>query len=482
MNLQALIAVLRHHDLLISAPEAEVELSGVAVDSRQVMPGGLFVAEVGTTADGHGFVPAAVAAGAAAIVVERPTSAERPEVVVTDSRAAARVLAEAWFDTPASALRLLAVTGTNGKTTSTAMVRHLLNGAGDAGSIGTLGAFDGTGQAIASTAGMLTTPGSVDLQATLRKFVDAGVRHVVMEASSHALDQGRLDALTYAGALFTNMTREHLDYHGTMDNYLAAKLRLADLVAADGVLALNADDPAWAGLATDRRAVRWGASTDADVRVEQVVGLTAGSRFTLSGRFGTAEVAIPFPGEFNVSNAVGAAALMLGLGMPLTEVVERLAAAPQVPGRMERLIDAPVHVIRDYAHTPDAYERVFAALRPLTPGRIIVVFGCGGDRDGGKRPLMGAAAAAGADHVILTTDNPRTEDPDRIIDEIAAGMPSASYERELDRYIAIAMAVGQAGPGDVVLLLGKGHETYQIIGTEKQPFDERAIVLGLFGR
>lgn len=482
MKLQALVAVLRRHDLLVSAPDAELPVSSITVDSRGVTAGGLFVAEVGSTADGHRFVASAVEAGAAAVVVEHTMATSVPEIVVTDSRAAARLLAGEWYGHPASELRLVGVTGTNGKTTSTAMVRHLLNAEGDAGSIGTLGAFDGLGNVIPSTAGTLTTPGSVDLQATLRQFVDAGVRHVAMEASSHALDQGRLDALTYAGALFTNMTREHLDYHQTMEAYLSAKLRLADLVAVDGVLAINADDPAWNSLAADRRAVRWGAASDAELRVEQVVGLTAGSRFTLSGKFGTAEVAIPFPGEFNVSNAVGAAAVMLGLGAPLREVVERLAMAPQVPGRMERLIDAPVHVIRDYAHTPDAYERVFAALRPLTPGRIIAVFGCGGDRDGGKRPLMGAAAAAGADHVILTTDNPRTEDPDRIIDEIAAGMPAGSYERELDRYIAIAMATGQARPGDVVLLLGKGHETYQIIGTEKQPFDERAIVLGLFGR
>jgi UDP-N-acetylmuramoyl-L-alanyl-D-glutamate--2,6-diaminopimelate ligase len=482
MTLQELVAVLRRHDLLVAAPDAELTPTGIAVDSRRVTPGALFLAERGSTADGHTFVPTAIAAGAAAVVVEQHTTDAVPELIVTDGRAAARQIAEAWYDHPMAALRIAAVTGTNGKTTTTAIVRHLMNAAGDAGSIGTLGAFDGSGRAIPSTAGSLTTPGGVDLQATFRAFVDAGVRHVAMEASSHALDQGRLDAVTYAGAIFTNMTREHLDYHHTMEAYLAAKLRLADLVAADGVLAINTDDPAWESLSHDRRTVRWGRSAGADVRVEDVVGLTAGSRFRLTGRFGSADVAIPFPGEFNVSNAVGAAALLLGLGMPLAEVVARLAESPQVPGRMERLIDAPVHVIRDYAHTPDAYERVLSELRPLTPGRIIVVFGCGGDRDGGKRPLMGEVAARLADHVILTTDNPRTEDPDRIIDDIASGMPAGSYERELDRYIAIAMATGQARPGDVVLLLGKGHETYQIIGKEYQPFDERAIVLGLFGK
>lgn len=482
MTLQELVAVLRRNDLLLAAPTGDVVLTGIAVDSRRVDPGGLFIAERGSAEDGHRFVPAAVAAGAAAVVVERPTTDAVPEVLVTDGRAAASCLAEAWYQWPAESLRLVAITGTNGKSTSTALVRHLMNGGGHAGSIGTLGAFDGAGREVPSTAGLLTTPGSTDLQATLRAFVDAGVRQVAMEASSHALDQGRLDALTFAGAVFTNLTREHLDYHGTMAGYLEAKLRLADLVAPDGVLAINADDPAWGVLRGDRRTTTWGGAHDADVRVEGLVALTSGSRFVLTGRFGTADAMIPLPGEFNVSNAVGSAAVMLGLGMPFAEVVERLAQAPQVPGRMERIADAPYHVIRDYAHTPDAYERVLNTLRPLTPGRIIVVFGCGGDRDGGKRPMMGAVAARLADHVVLTSDNPRTENPDRIIDAIASGMPSGSYERELDRHVAIAMALGQARPGDVVLLLGKGHETYQVIGKTKEPFDERAIVLGLLGR
>ncbi len=482
MTLQSLVAVLRQYDLLVSAPTDDVAVHGVAVDSRRVTSGTLFVAERGSESDGHAYLAAAIAAGAVAVVVEQSAGSAVPEIVVTDGRAAARRLAEAWYQHPADALRIVAVTGTNGKTTTTALVRHLLNAEGTAGSIGTLGAFDGQGRAVTSTAGTLTTPGSVDMQATLRAMVDAGVRHVAMEASSHALDQGRLDAITYAGAIFTNLTREHLDYHHTMEAYLAAKLRLAALVAPDGTLAINADDPAWASLQHDPRAIRWGYAADADLRIEELVTLTAGSRFTLTGRFGTADVAIPLPGEFNVANAVGAAAVMLGLGMPMAAVVARLAESPQIPGRMERIVDAPFHVIRDYAHTPDAYERVLATIRPLTPGRIIVVFGCGGDRDGGKRPIMGEIAARLADHVILTSDNPRTEDPDRIIDDIAAGMPLGSYERELDRYVAIAMATGQARAGDVVLLLGKGHETYQVIGHEKEPFDERAIVLGLLGR
>ncbi|MBK7595553.1 MAG: hypothetical protein IPJ11_09990 [Gemmatimonadetes bacterium] len=331
MTLQALVAVLRQFDLLVSAPLDDPAVSGVAVDSRRVTPGTLFIAERGSDADGHAYVAAAVAAGASAVVVEHSMGITAPEIVVTDGRAAARRLAEAWYHHPAESLRIVAVTGTNGKTTTTALVRHLLNAEGTAGSIGTLGAFDGSGRAVSSTAGTLTTPGSVDMQATLRAMVDAGVRHVAMEASSHALDQGRLDAITFAGAIFTNLTREHLDYHHTMEAYLAAKLRLADLVAPDGVLAINADDPAWSSLHGDRRAVRWGHAADADVRIEELVALTAGSRFTLTGRFGTAEVAIPLPGEFNVANAVGAAAVMLGLGMPMAEVVARLASRRRFP-------------------------------------------------------------------------------------------------------------------------------------------------------
>jgi len=267
-----------------------------------------------------------------------------------------------------------------------------------------------------------------------------------------------------------------------MDAYREAKLRLATLVRSDGVLACNADDPAWASLASDPRTITWGFADDAAVRVRDVHYLTAGSRFMLDGRYGTAEVGLPLPGDFNVANAAAAAAVALGMGRPFEEVVARLESAPQVPGRMERIIDAPFHVLRDYAHTPDAVERLLRTVRAITPGRIILVFGCGGDRDRGKRAIMGELAASGADLTILTSDNPRSEDPDRIIDDIVERMPKASYQRELDRYVAIASALGQARPGDTVILMGKGHETYQHVGSVKEPFDEKAIVLGLMGR
>ena len=476
MTLQELVRVLRTHDLVVEAPTADLALGSLTVDSREVRPGALFVAVRGAVADGHAYIARAIASGAAAVVAESAAETAVPVVVVHDGRLAAQLLAEHWFGYPAHSVELFGITGTNGKTTTTALLRHLCNAHLDAGSIGTLGAFDGRGREVTSSAGSLTTPGPVDLQATLRGLVTAGVRTVVMEASSHALDQGRLDALTYQAGVFTNLTRDHLDYHGTMPAYLAAKLRLADLVAADGVLSVNADDPAWETLLRDRRTVTWGESPEAMITVSEVKCSAAGSWFRLGGRFGAQDVMLPLPGDFNVSNAVAAAAVMLGRGTSLADVVARLESAPPVAGRMELVAAAPVHVLRDYAHTPDALERALRTLRPLTPGRLIVVVGCGGDRDKGKRPMMGALAASLADLAIVTSDNPRTEDPEQIIDDMVAGMPERSYRRHADRRVAIRVALQEAVPGDTVLLAGKGHETYQVIGTEKLPFDERQIV------
>ncbi len=477
MRLQELLRVLRAHDLLVAAPPDDPALDSLTVDSREVGPGALFIAVRGVVSDGHDYVLRALDRGAAAVVVESAVEATVPVVVVHDGRRAAQRLAEHWFGYPANTLDLVGITGTNGKTTTTALLRHLCNRHGDAGSIGTLGAFDGAGHAIASSAGSLTTPGPVDLQATLRGLLEAGVRTVVMEASSHALDQGRLDALTYQAGVFTNFTRDHLDYHGTMPAYLAAKLRLADLVAADGVLSVNADAAAWSPLLGDRRTITWGESPRAMITISEVECSAADSRFRLGGRFGASDVVLPLPGDFNVSNAVAAAAVMVGRGMSLSEVTARLESAPPVPGRMEVLSADPVHVLRDYAHTPDALERALLTLRPLTSGRLIVVVGCGGDRDKGKRPMMGALAATLADLAIVTSDNPRTEDPEQIINDIVAGISGRSFLRQVDRRLAIGAAMREAVPGDTVLLAGKGHETYQVIGTEKFPFDERRIVL-----
>ena len=477
---RALLDSLRRADLLVEA-DALPEVSGVGTDSRSVTPGSLYVAVRGSQADGHRFVPDALARGAAGVVVESRQAVAAPQVVVRDGRRAALVLAREWFGDPACDLQLIGVTGTNGKTTTTALVRHLFNADASAASIGTLGAFDGRGEAVPSTAGSLTTPGPVDLQATFAALRDRGCRTVVMETSSHSLDQGRLDGLAFAAGIFTNLTRDHLDYHGTMEAYLAAKLKLATLLQVGGTEVVNIDDPAWTALPGGDRRVTFGLGPDADVRAAHLELAAAGSRFLLDGRFGRAEVALPLLGDFNVANALAAAACALALGRPIAEVAARLTSAPQVPGRMELISNRPCAVLRDYAHTPDALERALRTLRPLTPGRIIVVFGCGGDRDRGKRPIMGQLAAELADLPVVTSDNPRTENPDAIIDDVEQGMGSVARLRIADRRVAIAAALAEARTGDTLLLAGKGHETYQVIGTEKQPFDEREIVLAALG-
>jgi UDP-N-acetylmuramoyl-L-alanyl-D-glutamate--2,6-diaminopimelate ligase len=414
--------------------------------------------------------------------VERKVDASAPQVVVRDGRRSAIALARAWYHDPASTMQLFGITGTNGKTTTTNILAHLLNRHGDTGTIGTLGAFDGAREPVPSTAGSLTTPGPVDLHATFAALRDRGVRQVAMETSSHSLDQGRLDGLVFQGLVFTNLTQDHLDYHRTMEHYLAAKLRLLDLRSKDAVVALNADDPAWSVIPRSGRTVTFGVHPGADLRAVDAVADATGCRFRVEGRFGIREVQVPLPGRFNIANALGAAACALGLGIPLAEVAERLASAPQVPGRMERIAGTPCLILRDYAHTPDALQRALEALRPLTPGRLIVVFGCGGDRDRGKRPIMGRIAGTLADLPIISSDNPRTEDPERIIDEIVSGLPAGvSHLRVTDRREAIREAIGMAAAGDTLLLAGKGHETYQVLGTEKVPFDEREIVLGLLG-
>jgi UDP-N-acetylmuramoyl-L-alanyl-D-glutamate--2,6-diaminopimelate ligase len=479
----SLLAALRREGLLRHAPEGLPAFSALTTDSRSVIPGALFVAVRGSAMDGHRFVADAMRRGAAAVVVENRIEADAPEIVVRDGRLAAIALARAWFGDPAAELTLIGITGTNGKTTTTGLVAQLLDRSGDTGTIGTLGAFDGAGRPVPSAAGSLTTPGPVDLHATFAALRERGVRRVAMEASSHSLDQGRLDGLVFAAAVFTNLTLDHLDYHGTMEQYRGAKLKLLGLLAKDALVALNADDPAWAAIPRSANSLTFGFSPDADLRATGVALGATGSRFRLEGRCGIREIVLPLPGEFNIANALGAATVALGLGVPLDEVVARLAVARQVPGRMERLVSEPFAVLRDYAHTPDALERALLALRPLTPGRLLVLFGCGGDRDRAKRPIMGRLAGTLADFTVVTSDNPRTEDPDAIIDEIMTGLPPAApYARVTDRRTAIHTALDLARQGDTLLLAGKGHENYQVIGKEYLPFDEREIVAELLGR
>jgi UDP-N-acetylmuramoyl-L-alanyl-D-glutamate--2,6-diaminopimelate ligase len=480
-DLAPLLDELRRQDLLLGAPEGLPPVSSLSADSRTAKDGTLYVAVRGSQADGHAFIADAVARGATVVVAERNTQTGAPTILVRDGRLAAIALARAWYGDPARALTLVGVTGTNGKTTTVTLVRHLLDANGSAGSIGTLGAFDGRGDAVPSTAGTLTTPGPVDLQATLAALRDRGCQTVAMETSSHSLQQGRLDGLSFRAGIFTNLTRDHLDYHGTMEAYLAAKLRLATLLSNDGVAVINAEDPAWRSMRRDVRRITFGRHVAGDIHATGISLDAAGCRFRLESVFGSADIALPLLGSFNLMNALGAAACALALGTPISVVAGRLNAAPQVPGRMERIVESPAVVLRDYAHTPDSLERALETLRPLTSGRLIVVFGCGGDRDRGKRPIMGRIAAERADLAIVTSDNPRTEDPEQIIDDVVAGMGSASHLRVADRREAIRAALERARPGDTVLLAGKGHETYQVVGTEKRPFDERTIVRELTG-
>lgn len=470
------------HDLkqtgrLVSSPDIPPpDLTGVADDSRAVQPGYLFCAVAGTADDGHRYVADAARGGAVAALVTTPQDAALPQVVVDDGRAAAAIAAGTWYDRPGDRLELIGVTGTNGKSTTVALVRHLLNANGDTGAIGTLGAFDGVGAALYREG--LTTPGPVALQAALAKLRDAGVSRVVMEVSSHALHQYRVEGLRFTAAVFTNLSHDHLDYHPTLEAYLAAKARLAAYLRPDGILVVNADEPAWRAVPPPARGRRitFGRTTESQMRASAVELDQEETRFRLHAAGDSAPVHLPLVGDFNVSNALAAAATAWGLGAELGAIAVRLSSAPQVPGRLERLHANRFIILRDYAHTPDALERVLVALRPLTTGRLIVLFGCGGDRDRRKRAAMGRIAAEHADLAIVTSDNPRTEDPSRIIQDVEEGMEGRAHVRIVDRREAIAQAVEMLRDRDCLLLAGKGHETYQVVGTERRPFDEPAVV------
>jgi UDP-N-acetylmuramoyl-L-alanyl-D-glutamate--2,6-diaminopimelate ligase len=374
-------------------------------------------------------------------------------------------------------LRLVGVTGTNGKTTTVNMLRHLLDSSrGRSASIGTLGVLIGSEGTVCEGGGGLTTPGPIELQRVFRELHDQGVRSVAMEVSSHSLDQRRIEGVLFDVVAFTNFTRDHLDYHGSMERYFAAKARLLEHVQPHGTVVYNIDDPAWAALHTDRRRVGFSERVStAEVHAENVQFSARGSEWTLRLDRERVTVHLPLIGDFNVTNALGTAAIAYALGLPTQQIGARLSTMPQVPGRLEVINESPT-VLRDYAHTPDALARALDAVRPFATERLIVVFGCGGDRDRGKRPEMGAIAENKADLAIVTSDNPRTEDPEAILDEIERGMTGANHERIEDRRTAIARALDVAGANDVVVLAGKGHETYQVRGTTKLPFDEKIIV------
>lgn len=453
-----------------------VEVNGVQQDSRAIRPGDLFVAWSGSAFDAHDYLSAAAASGAAAAIVEKPVAGTTlPQVQVDNGRLAAAVASGFVAGSPWRSLRTAGITGTNGKTTTALLLRELLATDGPAAAIGTLGVVGPDGRVLAGTEG-LTTPGPVQIADRLATLVLEGVRAVVLETSSHALDQFRLDGVRFDVMAFTNLTRDHLDYHGSFDGYLAAKARLLELGKEGSTAVINADDPKWRALRPASAVLTYGLAPGADVRAERLRLTARGSRFDLVARESRMPVELPLPGAFNVANALCAAACALALGRRLETIAAGLADVSPVPGRLESIAREPFEVLVDFAHTPDALEQILGTMRPLVAGRLIVVFGAGGDRDPAKRPEMGAAVARHADIAVVTSDNPRTEDPAAIAAQVSAGVRECETVEIVDRLAAIQWALAAARPGDAVILAGKGHETCQVVGTEKRPFSERRIV------
>jgi UDP-N-acetylmuramoyl-L-alanyl-D-glutamate--2,6-diaminopimelate ligase len=442
-----------------------VDVADLAYDSRRVTAGALFVCVPGAVVDGHEHAAAAVAAGAVALVAERPLDVAVPQAIVADARGAMAPLADRFFGEPTRTLRVAGVTGTNGKTTTAFVTRAILEAAG--GTCGLLGTIE---QRVGGTAEPVerTTPEAIDLQRTFRRMLDAGDRACAMEVSSHALELHRVDGVRFAAAAFTNLSQDHLDFHGSMEDYFAAKARLFDGRCPS---ATNAADPY--GRRLDAT-IRYGTG-DAEVRADELVLDASGSRFRLVTPAGSIPVRTRLRGAFNVANVLAAASLGYLTEVPLAAIAEGIATVPGVPGRLEPVeAGQPFTVLVDYAHTPDALATVLTTARGITRGRLIVVFGCGGDRDRAKRPLMGEVAAALADDVVVTSDNPRSEDPDAIIAEIVAGI-GRPVTVEPDRRTAIRLALARAAADDVVVIAGKGHEQGQERAGRKVPFDDRLV-------
>ena len=462
-------------EVLERVGNTDVEILAVAHDSRRTRPGDLFCCIPGAASDGHRFAADAVAAGASALMVERVLGLPVPQVRVESVRRVIGPVSARCSGDPSHGMRVMGVTGTNGKTTTTALVGEIARAAGEeVDVIGTLTAER-------------TTPEAPELQASLAEMCRRGVDAVAMEVSSHALDQHRVDGTRFAAVGFTNLSRDHLDYHGDLDAYFEAKARLFTPEFTDDA-AVNIDDRRGDELATRARAAGLNVRTfaigrEADLRIEGIESDGAGSVATLVAAEGRVPIRLPLLGRFNLENAAAAAAIALGAGLPFAAIAPGLARAAPVAGRMER-IDAgqPFTVLVDYAHTPDALEHLLLAARDLAsgPGRVVVVFGCGGDRDRGKRPEMGRAAGSHADHVVVTSDNPRSEDPASIAAAVAAGVTTGTGTTtritvELDRRAAIRLAISDAGAGDVIVVAGKGHEAGQTTGTTTVPFDDRVV-------
>jgi UDP-N-acetylmuramoyl-L-alanyl-D-glutamate--2,6-diaminopimelate ligase len=479
------------------SPDRDPQIRGIVYDSRTTAPGDAFFALRGAHADGHDHLAQALERGAAALFVEALPEGldlgEVPAVVLADSRRALAPVSTHFFGTPCRELLLIGVTGTNGKTSTTYLVESMLAAASRR--TGLLGTIE-VRYAESRHPSLNTTPESLDLQRTLRTMRDAHVDAVVMEVSSHGLELGRVDGCQFSVGAFTNLTQDHLDFHGDMDAYRASKaLLFRRYLAAGGAAVLNIDDAASPffeaeALHAGARIVRVSRRSDADADVrllEAEVGLE-GTRLHLRLPEGELRAVLPLIGDFNVENALVACGVGVAAALPLDVLTKGIDRCPQVPGRVERVgadLEGAPTVIVDYAHTPDAVDKLLAALRPLCSGRLLAVLGCGGDRDRAKRPLMAQAVARHADRAVATSDNPRSEDPERILDDMVPGMqglervePAAldatasSWSRIADRRAAIAHAVRIARPDDTVVLAGKGHEDYQIVGLEKLPFSD----------
>ncbi|MDP8954899.1 MAG: UDP-N-acetylmuramoyl-L-alanyl-D-glutamate--2,6-diaminopimelate ligase [Actinomycetota bacterium] len=437
---------------------ADIEIASVTHDSRLVEPGALFCCLSGRRSDGHRHAAEAASRGAVAVLCEQSVDVGVPRILVADTRREMARAAAAFWDHPSNRLDVVGVTGTNGKTTTTWLLRAILEAAGrPTGLIGTLG-------------GALTTPESTELQSSLASMVDAGLSAVAMEVSSHALAQARVEATSFALAIFTNLSRDHLDFHTSMEDYFSVKARLFE-PGRTAAAVVNVDDPHGRLLLetaqVPTRPFSLAEVTDVEIGLDASVGTWRGRRLR-----------VPLGGSANLANALAAATAAVALGVDEGDVVQGLASVPPVPGRYEHVTAGqPFDVVVDYAHTPDALEQLLVAARSSAGGRVVVVFGCGGERDRQKRPLMGRVAATLADVIIITSDNPRAEDPVAIADEVVAGADGpGSVQVELDRRAAIHLALSTAGPGDVVLVAGKGHETTQVVGRRSDEFSDQAVV------
>ena len=465
-----------------------LEITGVAFDSRQVKPGYLFVCIPGFQVDGHDFAHRAVANGAVALMVERPVDKVPADVVqiqVDDCRKRLGLVAARFYHYPASKLSTVGITGTNGKTSTAFLCEAVLEKAGQApGMIGTIRAKVGEEERKVKN----TTPEASDLQELLKDMVEAGNRSVVMEVSSHALALHRVAGIQYDVAVFTNLSQDHLDFHSDMDDYFQTKRRLFSSLGLDWsrpappYAVLNLDDPRTCDILSDLKVpyITYGFHEDAHVRATDLEFSPEGSRFTVRTPIGDAQVHLRLAGAFNVSNALAAVSVGLARRVDLEVAVEALAELEGIPGRFELVRESQdFTVLVDYAHTPDGLENVLAAAREVTAGRLICVFGCGGDRDTTKRQPMGSIAARYADQVFLTSDNPRSEDPMAILNEVEKGIVSegeeVDYVKEVDREAAIAAAVRSARAGDTVVIAGKGHERVQIFADHQVVFDDREV-------